>query len=78
MENKLDEIRAFLRKSLEQRKEHLENFTERYGESASEFNVAEASASNYDDAFDLGEELGEIKGEIALVEKLINMINVSD
>jgi hypothetical protein len=52
----------------------VEKLNEAYGEEWEEFNAMDASGGNFDDAYELGSEHGEIFGKLSLLRELLKTI----
>jgi hypothetical protein len=52
----------------------IEELNEMYGEDWEEFNACDASGGNFDDAYELGSEHGEIFGQLALLKELLKKL----
>jgi hypothetical protein len=67
-------MKELILEKIKELEEEVEELNEMYGEDWEEFNPCDASGGNFDDAYQLGSEHGEIFGKLALLRELLKTI----
>ena len=70
-------MKEFISEKIKDLLEQVEELEEYYGKDFEDFNAMDASGGNFDDAYYMGSEHGEIFGQLNLLNELLKKLNES-